>query len=422
MFNLDAIDDHFPIRVDGKASYREGQKKAIEFALNSFNSGKQIVIIEGPTGSGKSAIGMALADMVDNSYYLTATKQLQDQLIESFDDIVELKGRNAYPCTFYDRFGSEMVRRGIWKQSQLEKFKEKDPNCNEGFCKTSIGKAQAGQNQKKQKCLKCFTVSGPNGKGKPSGDLELLPLGMKYSACPYYEQVFTAINSRKVTMNFSSFLFQTQMTKRFDNPRDMLIIDEAHNVEPQLMDFVSLTISDANLTKYGILIPELDTPLEYAVWFEEVKIVESIYQALEEARVNDQAWLEDDLSRTIKKYQMFMEHVQHSEWVSEHSTTQTGANKVILKPVFVDGMAHKLLFKYAHKIVLMSATILDVDIICKSLGLDKSHVAAIRLKNNFPIKNRPIYIKTVGKLTGGQDGMKKWGPSLVEGVDELVEK
>src|SRR5262245_22716420 len=124
MFNLSTIDNHFPIRQNGQPSYRDGQKKAIEFVLEAFNQDKKIVILEGPTGSGKSAIAMTLTDMVPTSYYLTATKILQDQLVREFGNgsggVVELKGRNAYPCTFYERFGPEMVKRGRWRQSQLD--------------------------------------------------------------------------------------------------------------------------------------------------------------------------------------------------------------------------------------------------------------------------------------------------------------
>ena len=422
MLDLSEIDNRFPIRVDGKASYREGQREAIEFTLNAFNNGKKIVILEGPTGSGKSAIGMTVVDMFDKSYYLTATKILQDQLIKEFgDSVVELKGRNAYPCTFYTRFGPQMVTRGIWTTQQLNSYLEKNLGCNEGFCKTKTNKTQSNS---KFKCLKCFTPDGPNGNRRPSGDLELLPLGMRYSACPYYEQVYQAVNSRKVTMNFSSFLFQTQMTKRFDEPRDVMVIDESHQVESQLLDFVSLTISDAHLSQYGIYIPKLDNPLEYAVWFEDSKIGEHIYEVIEQARENDQFWLEDELSRTLKKYKMFLAHVQNTEaeWIHEYEETQTGSRKVTLKPVFVHGTAHQLLFKYAHKIVMMSATILDVDIMCKSLGINREHVAAIRLKNRFPVENRPIYLKPVAKMTGGKQGMGTWGPELVKGVNEIVDK
>lgn len=808
MFNLDSIDDHFPIRVSGVASYREGQKKAIEFALNSFNNGKRVVLIEGPTGAGKSAIGMTLADMVNKCYYLTGSKILQDQLVTEFGDkIVELKGRNAYPCTFYDRIGPEMVRRGVWKQQVLDQHLQKKHHCADGFCKSKAGKTGA-----KQQCTKCFTTSGPNGNGRPTGDLEVLPLGMRYSACPYYEQVYKAVNGRKVTMNFSSFLFQTQMTKRFDEPRDMMIVDECmhphtriktevglipigklvneqmavrvasfnfmtkeveykpitrwlrrskqqtykvlagnrtmyptadhkiftpygkkkladlkvgdkvyvqqteitpdqqqlilgsllgdaslqvveskriskkyvnkgvrgrvrfrhgpkqfdylmwkhkilnphagttpslkpstgytkttasfntdcnfydiieptlvhgrkspnpiwlskvgamglavwymddggvsnqsarfnthsfdlaennllarwlrstwglqcevkpivkngrtlyyiqlgrestrllmrlissyippcmrhklmkhiphdpqtgyalrnphrkldlessnaslldlqaavqdtdwedydpvietqtcrkvsesvirliepyketitydlevednhnyfagnvlvsncHNIEPQLMDFVSLTVSDAHLQKHGIVLPDFETPEEYAVFFEDSKLHEAILKVIGEAQENDQTWLVDELSRTLKKYKMFLDHIQSegSKWVCEHETSHSGHNKVTLKPVYVHNMAEELLFKYARRVVLMSATILDVDVMCKSLGIKRDEVAAIRLKNRFPVKNRPIHIRPVAKMTGGAEGMKKWGPELVKGVNQIVD-
>jgi len=420
VFNLEAIDDHFPIRVDEKPNYREGQKSAVEFALNAFNNGKQLVIIEGPTGSGKSAIGMTLANIVKSSYYLTSTKILQDQLVKEFTDVVELKGRNAYPCTFYNRFGPEMVKRGIWKKSQLDEHIKKSPSCAEGFCKTKLGETYGGS---KFKCLKCFTADGPNGNRRPSGDLVSLPVGLKYSACPYYEQVYTALQSPKVVMNFSSFLFQTQMTNRFNEPRELMIVDECHNIEPQLLDFVSLTINDSHLSQFGIYIPKLESPTDYASWFNDVGIIDYLNKAISQANEDEQFKLVDELSRTLKKYKMFLTHInsEETEWVHEYEETKFG-NKVTLKPVFVRGMAHQLLFRYAHKVVLMSATVLDVDVICKSLGIDRTHVAAIRLKNRFPVANRPIYIKTVAKMTGGKQNMGAWGPELVKGVDDIVGK
>ena len=428
MFNLDAIDNHFPMRdAEGKASYREGQKGAIEFALNAFNQDKKIVIIEAPVGAGKSAIGMTLLDMVNRGYYLTGTKILQDQLVREFatvngeEGLIELKGRNAYPCTFYQRQGADLVRKTVWTQKQLDEHLLKRHNCADGFCRSRTGKSAGGAD--KGKCSKCFTVAGPNGNSRPGGDLEVLPLGMRHSACPYYEQVYRATRGRKVTMNFSSFLFQTQMTKRFEDPRDILIIDEGHNIEPQLMDFVSLTISDAQLQKHGVILPELDSAEEYAVFFEDAKLHEAMFKVIEEAEEAENTFLVDDFSRTLKKYKMFLDHLQGegSEWVHEYESGKDG-NKVTLKPVYVQNMAYELLFKYAERVVIMSATILDVDVVCKSLGIDRDQVAAIRLKNRFPKENRPIYLKPLAKMTGGKDGMRQWGPALVSGVNELVDK
>lgn len=416
-YQLDDIDSNFP-----KESYREGQKEAIEFAINAFNNGKKLVILECPTGSGKSAIGMTLANMVKRSYYLTITKVLQDQLVNDFgSSIVELKGRNAYPCTFYDRYGSKLVERKLWSEEQLKRLNT-NPDCSNGFCRS---KYNSGDD--KFKCNKCFLTSGIDNSSKPKGELTQLPFGMKYSACPYYEQVYSAVKSRKVVMNFSSFLFQTQMTKRFDEPRELMIIDECHNIEPQLLDFVSFSINDQFLESHGIEIPELNTAAEYKNWMEKSKVNEILFERIKIANRDGDTKLEDELSRVLKKYQMFIENMEDpdAEWICEYDTIKLNNKvhrKVTLKPVFAKKFAHNLLFKYANNILMMSATVLDVNVICNSLGIDREHVAAFRVKNRFPKDNRPIYLHTVAKMTGGKQRMDEWGPLLLKEVTNIVNK
>lgn len=419
--SLDSIDSHFPME-----NYREGQKEAIEFAVNAFNEGKMIVILECPTGSGKSPIGMTIADMVDTAYYLTVTKILQDQLTADFGkQIVELKGRNAYPCTFYDRQGQKLVDRKLWTESMLDDYTSQNPTCATGFCRTKWNKSTP--QEKKYNCSQCFLTTGVAQTSRPKGDLSNLPPGMQHSACPYYEQVHKAIRSRKVVMNFSSFLYQTQMTKRFDEPRNLMVIDECHNVEPQLLDFVSFSITDQHLKKHGIFIPELDHAMEYAIWMEDAKVHELLWESIKQAREDDKPKLEEELSRILKKYKMFMDHIEdgQDEWVCEYDEKSDGKSgvshrRVTLKPVFAQKFAHQLLFGYSQRILMMSATVLDVNVMCRSLGIDRKHVAAFRMRNRFPKENRPIYIRPVAKMTGGKSRMGEWTPPLVEGVNKIV--
>lgn len=414
LFDIDSIDKHFV-----KDSYRDGQKECIEFALNAFNSGKKFVILECPTGSGKSTIGMTIADMVNKSYYLTATKILQDQLTGDFGDkIVELKGRNAYPCTLYDRLGDKLVNRKIMSRAQLQTLQMKNGTCDVGFCTTRY-------NGNKFKCKMCFKEEGPGMKG----NLSSLPVGMSYCACPYYEQVYKAINSRKVVMNFMSFLYQTQMTDRFDEPRDLLIIDEAHNVESQLMDFVELSISDTRLQEFGLKIPKFNNYLQYAAWFKDIEFHNKISELIANAKKQENQKLVDDLARILRKYRIFMSDIEgeDSEWVCEYSEAKSKDNKTIyrsvkLKPVFIKNFVNDLLFKYADRVLFMSATILDVNVFCDSLGLERKDVAAYRMKNRFPVENRPIYLSTVAKMTGGKDKMAEWAPKLTKKIDELCLK
>lgn len=414
------IDQNFP-----KESYREGQKRCIEFAVNAFNSGKKIVILECPTGSGKSTIGMTIANMVRDSYYLTITKILQDQLINDFNDVIDLKGRNSYPCTFYDRYGDEFVQKKILGQAELNGILAKKPDCSAGFCNTKLNVETSSNGvtaKRKHACAKCFLKFAPNASTKkiPFGDLKNLPEGYKYSACPYYERVFEAINSKKVTMNFSSFLYQTTLTKRFEQ-RDLMIIDEAHNIEPQLLDFVSLTINDSMLQKHGIFIPKLDSAVDYAAWFQEIKLDEIIKELIDLAELAEKHREADDLEKLLKKYEMFMWHLSSAgaEWVTEYKDDKK-LRSLTLKPVYATDFSDGLLFNYGKKILLMSATILDVDIMCRALGVDRKDVAAFRMKNRFPKENRPIYIRPVAKMTGGKDKMHEWIPKLVKEVENIV--
>jgi len=420
-------------------SYREGQRAAIEFAVNAFNSGKRIVIIEAPTGSGKSAVAMTLADMVNDAYYLTITKILQDQLSGDFgeesnyhDPVIELKGRNAYPCTFWSRYGKSYVTKKLWSQSELDDMIDKHGNCADGFCRTKWNQEPGKKKIRKHKCDKCFQTreedQAQSWKVKlPAGSLDHLPPGFEYSTCPYYEQVFKAIANRKCVMNFSSFLFQTSLTPRFDVPRNLMVIDECHNVEPILLDFVSLTINDMQLQEHGIFIPELDSADAYAIFFQDAKIEQTIMEVIKQAQVDEKNKLVDELSRTLKKYEMFMKHVTTTgaEWVVEYEEKNDGKGgishrSVTLRPVYAMSFPEELLFKYADKVLMLSATVLDVGVMCRSLGIDRDEVAAFRMKNRFPVENRPIYLDRVAKMTGGKDKMGEWMPKVIKRVDEIV--
>lgn len=435
-FDLASIDKHFPMQ-----QYRDGQKEAIEFAAKAFNSGKRIVIIEAPTGSGKSAVAMTLADMVHSAYYLTITKILQDQLTADFgeqsdyyDPIIDLKGRNAYPCTFWDRYGQGYVQKKLWSQTELNDYRVKHGNCADGFCRTkwNQGKTTNPKSKiRKHRCEKCFASTevesyiGATKVAVPTGDLDMLPAGHTFSTCPYYEQVFKAIFSRKCVMNFSSFLFQTTLTPRFNQPRDLMVIDEAHNIEPTLLDFVALTITDLHLQHYGIFLPQLDSADAYAVFFTDTKLERVLTDIIKQAVMDDNNKLVDELSRTLKKYEMFMKHVTTTgaEWVVEYEEKGDGSSShrsVTLRPVYAMTFPQELLFKYAGKILMLSATILDVGVMCRSLGIDRSEVAAFRMRNRFPANNRPIHLERVAKMTGGKDKMGEWMPKVVKRVDEIM--
>lgn len=409
MFDLDKIDEYFPFD-----EFREGQREAIEYALNAFSNGKRFVIIEAPTGAGKSPIGLTIAKFFNKAYYITIQKILQSQIINDFGgtNLVDLQGRATYPCTYYDRFGDKLVKRQAMSQEKLNKIKKSELNCNEGFCR---------KHQSQFKCEQCFTKQVKKD-GTEWGLLKKLPNNMMYSACPYYEQVYKCIAARVSLFNFSSFLYQTVMTNgRFDI-RDLLIIDESHNLEPELLSFIELKLNDRTLQNYGYELPKFEHPAEYWLNFEENKLHETIAEVITFAKNQGNLKLMDEYGSILRKIMKFREAMEKDEeWVAEYEDFGD-YRTVTLKPIFVKDKTQSHIFKFGTKCLMMSATILDVDIFCRSLGINRNEVAAYRMKNRFPVENRPIYVHSYTRITGGQKKQREWGPKLIKAADEVIAK
>jgi len=410
MLDLDKIPEFFPM-----TDFREGQKECIEFILNAFNEGKRCVVLEAPTGSGKSAIGLTVAQFFGSSFYLTIQKILQSQIITDFDDkldIVDLKGRATYRCTYYQRHGAKLVAGRALTEKKLNALTRAYIDCNSGHCR---------KREKAYRSQLCFPHVEGTPTSKFNGSLHELPTGMSYSACPYYEQVYRAANADVALMNFSSFLYQKNMTNRFPR-RDLMIIDEAHQTEPQLLDFISLTISDELLQKVGFTLPEFKTPEEYWLYFVEQKLEDKLGGIIRDAKEADDLKTMDNYMNTLKKLLKFMKYMERQdEWIAEFAKHKD-YNSVQLKPVFVKEKSHDILLDHGAKLLMMSATILDVGIFCSSLGIDRKDVAAYRMANRFPVENRPIYMRSVGKITGGPSKMPQWGPKIVEETDKILDE
>ena len=89
----------------GYSTFNKGQQEAIIFAVESILSGKIHTILEIPTGGGKSFIAICIHKIIrelkNNSYnsvILTTTNGLQKQYTDEFSELLELKGKNNYPC------------------------------------------------------------------------------------------------------------------------------------------------------------------------------------------------------------------------------------------------------------------------------------------------------------------------------------
>ena len=115
------ITDFFPF-----PDYRLNQKETLLQVQSLIQNGVKDIILEMPTGSGKSPVAISAGLWSDHSYCLTSQKILQDQYTRDFEDdfgVSVMKGRSNYECTFlgaptmcnecYDPARKECYKQGL---------------------------------------------------------------------------------------------------------------------------------------------------------------------------------------------------------------------------------------------------------------------------------------------------------------------
>ncbi|CAK0748202.1 putative Helicase ATP-binding domain-containing protein [Azospirillaceae bacterium] len=396
MADINKIKEYFPY-----PSAREGQMDLIEKTINAFENGKRFVIIEAPVGAGKSAIGYTVGNYFQTYYYVTAQKLLQSQLSKDFGEegkwinenrasMVELKGRNAYPCNYYERkLEVEEKTLGLAEKQHLQDMVKLKIDCARGECKKK-GKSK-------------FKFCEDNEKG--------------IHHCPYFIQRDKAISSDAVLMNFHSYIFQTEVAPTNWAYKDLLIIDECHLTESVLMDYVSLSFVD---TPFKLEFPKLETAEEYYIYFEENDIPDLIIDKLRAAVTSRNDEDEEYWKSIADKYAKFKRSVVDGEdWVVKYES-RPGYRTIELKPLFVNKFSNRVLFNKAEKILMMSGTVLSAKIMANCLGIEESEYEFISVDSQFPVENRLIHYEPSGSMS--YKNKKETIPKMLADIVRICEQ
>jgi ATP-dependent DNA helicase DinG len=343
-----------------------GTQKAVIIEINkAFNEGKKFVVLEAPVGSGKSAVAMTFARKFQDSHLLTPQKSLQNQYYTDFkEDSVLMKGRNAYPCT-------RGKNRKIYLKviSDINKGQVKQPSHGEDNC----GNAPCRNSETIFKL--CLETQG---------------------ICPYNAAIEVAQEHHTVIHNIHSFIFQTNFGGKFEK-RKLLVVDEAHLIEGIIRDFIT-----KKLTVKG-LVETVDTPTESSVelWcdFFTTERFLPVVSASEKAMKE----LDENFVTELDKY---MEHIQtfrdKAEYFGDAFTIKRTPNYIGDRcisttfefiPHSVGNAPSRLMFDFGEHVLLMSGTIYDKTMYCKSIGIKPEDAYFIRVPSSFPLKTRPIYLK-----------------------------
>jgi Rad3-related DNA helicase len=246
---------------------REKQSSVLKEIAPAFASGYKYIVLEAPTGFGKSPVAIAVALTTGTSYICTSTKDLQAQYARDFPFLKVAKGKNNFICAVKDDF----IRNGTYKcglctSSGVNKCYH--TTADYGPCMSN--ESFEGRGCKYRTFLRDYKVKKKGMKEEEvfidqdttdyyqqeySQWVHLKNLKnprSEWIPCGYYDQLNIALASSHAVLNYSLFLslLTNKLWGRFLTSREILVLDEAHRLEEEIVKFTGISISKRRWERY----------------------------------------------------------------------------------------------------------------------------------------------------------------------------
>jgi ATP-dependent DNA helicase DinG len=316
----------------------------------------RIFAVEAPPGVGKSHIAMTLARWSGEAYLLTSQKLLQDQYEHEFGSELQLvKGRDNYRC---ERYAGEHVP------------------TSQGMCRRPRGP-------------QCH--------------------------CPYARAKAAALAGPVFCTNTAYFATLRHWYGEHLPRRRLLVVDEAHNLEAQLVAATTVTFTLEQMKEwFGGPLPRRESADDYrpllAPHVERLHAqLASIERALDALRP-PAGWLDLAPSRAELELLAEQHRVERGlaglryfvdatarEWVARHATEPEARLELI--PLSVAELAPSLLWEAADLAVLSSAYLGRREVLAECLGVDADRLRVFGVDSPFPLEQRPLVYQPVGRLS-----------------------
>ena len=461
--SVDEYLNNFPHSV-----FRNNQDGVIRQICEAFNSGYKHIILEAPTGFGKSAIATTIARALGSSYICTATKDLQSQYSRDYQFLKIAKGKSNFLC----RVKEDFVESGKYLCSSCNSktdFECKHTSCDYGPCLSD--ESMEGSGCKYRTFINDYKI---DNKGKENekifigGDkiqnykneyanwihIQNFSNPRQWNPCYYFDQLFQALRASHSIFNYSIFL-SLLSNKNMMQQRELLVLDEAHLLETEIVKFRGLSISKKRWRRYIHDFKMIDHGydmngwLEFLINLERTILVLIGYESLAHSLVKERKekygydsakksttrnkrivsaseLFEDDASLELNirtengknldvDKELLIDIVQDidkltrtinnilsnpNNWiVSEVHKENYDITRVDLKPLDPSKYI-KAVVEKCPKTLIMSATILNEKTFERNLGLssEDNSTKFIQIQSDFPIENRPIFPLSVEYL------------------------
>ena len=244
-------------------SKRYNQESVLSQICTALNSGYKYIILEAPTGFGKSPVAIATAMTLGSSYTCTSTKDLQTQYCRDFPYLKAAKGKNNFTCLVKEDFiKNNSYQCGICVSDNAKECYH--TTVEYGPCMTNESFRDSGC--KYRSFLKDYKIKNKGTKNEEvfidedsknyyknaySQWLHTKNLKEKspWKPCEYFNQLNKALTSSHSIFNYSMFLALLPNKKSIPE-RELLVLDEGHLIETEIVKFRGLTISKRRWKRY----------------------------------------------------------------------------------------------------------------------------------------------------------------------------
>jgi Rad3-related DNA helicase len=317
---------------------RPGQLLALQEIKKAFDAGKRFFVLEGPTGFGKSAVAKAVLNLCGRGFLTSPLNTLVTQCSQDPTlELTEVRGQSTYKCK-------------VFKNVDCETAGDFFPDHSE--------------------------------------------------RCADYILARNAFWTAHHSVTNLHYLFYASPIEGGVYPRDVLIIDEAHNLEETLISMGRRTISPK-------LVKEVEgRPFEFPGQDKELLDRTSV-------------------SKWLKYFDNSLGHVRHDkvdpkqqrEYESLRQSIDFTLNcgnwiawkekgNLVIAPLSA-ARAAKDLFRCADRVLFMSATMGDIPVFLKNLGINEGAAGIYKAECSFRPENRKIFFRGFGSMSKakGQPGL-----------------
>lgn len=377
---MEVVAKNFP------GSPRENQLiAASKIVYEIIVNNKKHVILDAPTGSGKSYIAVAVARSVEelfdpsrtkfsNSDYwsfkttiLTTNRNLQTQYLTDFPFIRNISSKVNYPCAHGTTYGASSCFITV-----NEKKCDFESECSYYINRSLWQAAPLRITNMSFQIEACKAVSGQS-KNRATFMIidECHMLGQKIQ-----DHCKVQFNSKDVDDN-----------KKY-------LLDEEYKLLKNRVSKIQKLIKDntskANLVKIASENKEIFTEIMNASELYRERCIQEREGFFEEKKYNKI----HEISKTID----FLGELSDMAELMESNLNRLVLNDAdVLRPIWPSHFSYYAIFKKADYFLHMSATICNPDSYAEEVGI--RNYAFVQMPNSFPVENRPVFVKPVQKVS-----------------------